>query len=144
MEHLPVLVMPRWVSMPAQPIGIDDLLAYLLEALHAEPTGNPIYEIGGADRMSYADLMREYARRRGLRRVMLVITSYSIHYTKLYDDYVVQDIRIESHNIQYRIERWLTPGGDYIQGKLPSEISSTHFGPALISYILQQYSYNFV
>jgi uncharacterized protein YbjT (DUF2867 family) len=72
-EHLPVLVMPRWVSMPAQPIGIDDLLAYLLEALSAEPTGNPIYEIGGADRMSYADLMREYARQRGLRRVMLPV-----------------------------------------------------------------------
>ena len=29
-EHLPVMVTPRWVSMPAQPIGIDDLLAYLL------------------------------------------------------------------------------------------------------------------
>jgi uncharacterized protein YbjT (DUF2867 family) len=72
-EHLPVLVMPRWVSMPAQPIGIDDLLAYLLEALHAEPTGIPIYEIGGADRMSYADLMREYARQRGLRRVVLPV-----------------------------------------------------------------------
>jgi uncharacterized protein YbjT (DUF2867 family) len=72
-EHLPVLVTPRWVSMPAQPIGIDDLLAYLLEALDAEPTGSPIYEIGGADRMSYADLMREYARQRGLRRVMLPV-----------------------------------------------------------------------
>ena len=58
---------------------------------------------------------------------------------KGYDDYIVQDIRIETHNIQYRIERWLTPGGDYIKGRLPSEISSTHFGPTLISYILQQY-----
>jgi uncharacterized protein YbjT (DUF2867 family) len=72
-EHLPVLVTPRWVSMPAQPIGIDDLLAYLLEALDADATGSPIYEIGGADRMSYADLMREYARQRGLRRLMLPV-----------------------------------------------------------------------
>jgi uncharacterized protein YbjT (DUF2867 family) len=72
-EHLPVLVTPRWVSMPAQPIGIDDLLAYLLEALDADPTGSPIYEIGGADRLSYADLMREYARQRGLRRIMLPV-----------------------------------------------------------------------
>jgi uncharacterized protein YbjT (DUF2867 family) len=70
-ERLPVLVMPRWVSMPGQPIGIDDLLAYLLEALDADPSGSPIYEIGGADRMSYAGLMREYARQRGLRRLML-------------------------------------------------------------------------
>jgi uncharacterized protein YbjT (DUF2867 family) len=72
-ENLPVMVMPRWVSMAAQPIGIDDLLAYLLEALHVEPSGNAIYEIGGADRVSYAELMREYARQRGLRRVMLPV-----------------------------------------------------------------------
>jgi uncharacterized protein YbjT (DUF2867 family) len=72
-EHLPVMVMPRWVSMRSQPIGIDDLLAYLLEALHAETTGSAIYEIGGANRVSYADLMREYARQRGLRRVMLPV-----------------------------------------------------------------------
>jgi hypothetical protein len=70
-EHLPVMVTPRWVATPAQPIGIDDLLAYLLEALRADPTGNPIYEIGGADQLSYGDLMREYARQRGLRRAML-------------------------------------------------------------------------
>ncbi len=72
-ERLPLLVTPRWVSMPAQPIGIDDLIAYLLEALDAVPSHNPIYEIGGADRMSYADLMREYARQRGLRRLMLPV-----------------------------------------------------------------------
>jgi uncharacterized protein YbjT (DUF2867 family) len=70
-EHLPVMVTPSWVSMRAQPIGIDDLLAYLREALHADPIGNPIYEIGGADQLSYEDLMREYARQRGLRRAML-------------------------------------------------------------------------
>jgi hypothetical protein len=72
-EHLPVMVMPRWVSMRSQPIGIDDLIAYLLEALNAKPRGDAIYEIGGADRVSYADLMREYARQRGLRRVMLPV-----------------------------------------------------------------------
>lgn len=72
-EHLPVLVTPRWVSTPAQPIGIDDLIAYLLESLDADPTGSPVYEIGGADRVSYGDLMREYARQRGLRRWMLPV-----------------------------------------------------------------------
>jgi uncharacterized protein YbjT (DUF2867 family) len=72
-EHLPMLVTPRWVSMPAQPIGIDDLLSYLVEAIEVDPSGNPIYEIGGSDQMSYGDLMREYARQRGLRRWMLPV-----------------------------------------------------------------------
>jgi uncharacterized protein YbjT (DUF2867 family) len=72
-EHLPVMVAPRWVSTLAQPIGIDDVLAYLLAALTANPAGNPVYEIGGADRVSYGDLMREYARQRGLRRWMIPV-----------------------------------------------------------------------
>ncbi|MDH3519592.1 MAG: SDR family oxidoreductase [Myxococcales bacterium] len=72
-EHLPVLVTPRWVSMPAQPIGIDDLLAYLIAALECDATESRIYEIGGADRVSYAGLMREYARQRGLRRILLPV-----------------------------------------------------------------------
>jgi uncharacterized protein YbjT (DUF2867 family) len=70
-EHLPVLVTPRWVSVAAQPIGIDDLVAYLIESVGLDPSANPVYEIGGANRVSYGDLMREYARQRGLRRWMV-------------------------------------------------------------------------
>jgi uncharacterized protein YbjT (DUF2867 family) len=72
-ETLPVMVTPRWVSVEAQPISIEDLLAYLERALEANPSGSPIYEIGGADRMSYGELMREYARLRGLRRYMIPV-----------------------------------------------------------------------
>jgi uncharacterized protein YbjT (DUF2867 family) len=70
-ERLPVMITPRWVAMPAQPIAIGDLLDYLLAAVEMSPDGNPIFEIGGADRVSYGDLMREYARQRGLRRLMI-------------------------------------------------------------------------
>jgi uncharacterized protein YbjT (DUF2867 family) len=72
-ERLPVMVTPRWVAVPAQPIAIDDVLAYLVAALDVDVAGNPVYEIGGADRVSYGDLMREYARQRGLRRVMIPV-----------------------------------------------------------------------
>lgn len=67
-ERLPGMVLPRWVEMPAQPIAIADLLEILIRALDVAPG---IYEIGGAERTSYAGLMREYARQRGLRRWML-------------------------------------------------------------------------
>ncbi len=72
-ERLPVMITPRWVSVPAQPIGIGDLLQYLLAALDLSVEGNPIFEIGGTDRVSYGDLMREYARQRGLRRIMIPV-----------------------------------------------------------------------
>lgn len=70
-ERLPVMITPRWVSVLAQPIAIDDLLAYLLVALRLPGEESRIFEIGGADQVSYGDLMREYARQRGLPRLMI-------------------------------------------------------------------------
>ncbi len=70
-ERLPIMITPRWVDVEAQPIAVEDLLAYLIAALDLPLEGGRILEIGGADRVSYGDLMREYARQRGLRRVMI-------------------------------------------------------------------------
>lgn len=78
-ERLPVMVTPKWVNVPAQPIAIDDLLAYLVEALELPVSACRIYEIGGADRMSYADIMRVYGKLRGRRVRMIpvpVLTPY--------------------------------------------------------------------
>ncbi|HET8799348.1 MAG TPA: DUF2867 domain-containing protein, partial [Thermoanaerobaculia bacterium] len=70
-ERLPIMITPRWVEVEAQPIAIDDLLAYLVAALDVPLTESRVFEIGGADRVSYGDIMREYARQRGLRRAMI-------------------------------------------------------------------------
>jgi uncharacterized protein YbjT (DUF2867 family) len=72
-EHLPVMVTPRWVSIQAQPIGIQDLIAYLLEALDVPLERSVVVEIGGPDRVSYLGLMQEYGRQRGLRRLMIPV-----------------------------------------------------------------------
>jgi len=72
-ERLPVMITPRWVSVPAQPIAVTDVLGYLLAALELPTDGHRTFEIGGADRVSYADVMREYARQRGLRRFMIKV-----------------------------------------------------------------------
>jgi uncharacterized protein YbjT (DUF2867 family) len=73
-ERLPVMVTPRWVRVTAQPIAIDDVLAYLRAALALETSNRSLtIEIGGPDRVSYGDLMREYACQRGLRRLMLPV-----------------------------------------------------------------------
>jgi hypothetical protein len=70
-ERLPFMITPRWVDVEAQPIAVEDLLAYLLEALEVPLEDSRVVEIGGADRVSYGDLMREYARQRGLKRRMI-------------------------------------------------------------------------
>ena len=65
-ERLPFMLLPRWVSTPAQPIAITDVVQYLLEARKLPPSEEGIFEIGGADQVSYEDMMRAYAAARGL------------------------------------------------------------------------------
>jgi uncharacterized protein YbjT (DUF2867 family) len=72
-EHLPVIVAPRWVETLAQPIAIEDVIDYLLAAIELERPVDAIYEIGGADQVTYAEVMREYARQRGLHRRVIRI-----------------------------------------------------------------------
>ena len=72
-ERLPLMICPRWVSTLAQPIGIDDVLAYLVSARDLPGGESRTFEIGGADRASYGDVMREYARQRGLKRAMISV-----------------------------------------------------------------------
>ncbi len=72
-ETLPVMIMPRWVATLTQPIGIEDVVAYLRESLDLPEAGSQVYEIGGPDQVSYGDLMREYARQRALRRAFIAV-----------------------------------------------------------------------
>jgi uncharacterized protein YbjT (DUF2867 family) len=72
-QRLPFMICPRWVQTPAQPIAIEDVLAYLVEALNYESTGHCIFEIGGPEPVTYRQLMREYAKQQGLKRLMISI-----------------------------------------------------------------------
>src|SRR4051812_19170686 len=72
-ERLPAMICPRWVDTRTQPIAIDDVLAYLRSALDLPPGHEGVFEIGGPDMVSYGDMMREYARIRGLRRLLIPV-----------------------------------------------------------------------
>ncbi|MDQ2952063.1 MAG: NAD(P)H-binding protein [Chloroflexota bacterium] len=73
-ERLPMMICPRWVATLAQPIAVGDVIAYLVAALDLPAdTGSRVFEIGGADVVSYGGIMREYARQRGLRRVFVSV-----------------------------------------------------------------------
>lgn len=83
-ERLPVMVCPRWVSTLTQPIAIDDVLAYLEGALDLGDEVNGIFEIGGPQVVSYGDMMRAYARLRGLRRLLLPVPVLTPHLSGLW------------------------------------------------------------
>ena len=83
-QKLPVMICPKWVSTPAQPIAIEDLLSYLLAAIDLPEGPSDIFEIGGPDQVSYGDIMQEYARQRGLKRWMISVPFLSPRLSSLW------------------------------------------------------------
>ncbi len=78
-DRLPVMLCPRWLSTPTQPIAVDDVLAYLLAAKDLPPGQSRIFEVGSPDVTTYGGMIREYARQKGLRRWLIsvpVLTPY--------------------------------------------------------------------
>lgn len=70
-ERLPFMLAPKWIVNEVQPIAVRDVLTYLMAARDQEPSG--IVEIGGADRLSFRDMLHGYAAVRGLRRKILPV-----------------------------------------------------------------------
>jgi uncharacterized protein YbjT (DUF2867 family) len=83
-ERLPVMICPRWVNTLAQPIAIDDVLGYLEAALDTPGHIEGIFEIGGPEVVSYGDMMRRFARIRGLHRVLLPVPVLTPHLSGLW------------------------------------------------------------
>lgn len=83
-DRLPVMVCPRWVAIEAQPIAVDDVIAYLVEALDLPVPASRVFEIGGPDVVSYGAIMKEYARQRGLRRLLIPVPLLTPHLSSLW------------------------------------------------------------
>jgi hypothetical protein len=72
-ERLPVMVCPKWVHTRSQPIAIDNVIHYLTGCLNRQETTGQEYEIGGPQVLTYFQLMRLYAKVRGLNPLLLTI-----------------------------------------------------------------------
>jgi uncharacterized protein YbjT (DUF2867 family) len=72
-ERLPVMICPRWVYTRIQPIAISDVMSYMVGALEVPESMGRIVEIGGAEVVTYGDMMKGYARVRGLRRLLIPV-----------------------------------------------------------------------
>jgi uncharacterized protein YbjT (DUF2867 family) len=86
-ERLPVMICPRWVFTRTQPIGIHNVLDYMVASLETPESTGQIIEIGGPKVLTYAEMMLGYARVRGLRRWLIPVpvltprlSSYWVHW----------------------------------------------------------------
>jgi uncharacterized protein YbjT (DUF2867 family) len=86
-ERIPIMICPRWVKTKVQPIAIDDVIYYLMESLKTPDSEDQIIEIGGADVITYGEMMKGYANVRGLHRLLINVpvltprlSSYWVHW----------------------------------------------------------------
>jgi uncharacterized protein YbjT (DUF2867 family) len=85
-DRLPLMIAPRWVSMPTQPIALADVVAYLAGvAGHAGATGET-FDVGGPEVLTYREMIERIAALRGRKRAIVEVpilsprlSSYWLH-----------------------------------------------------------------
>jgi len=75
-DRLPVMTAPKWVHNQIQPIAIDDVLHYLVEAASAPVPESRTWDVGGPDVLEYGDAMQGYADVAGLRRRIIIVLPF--------------------------------------------------------------------
>jgi uncharacterized protein YbjT (DUF2867 family) len=95
-ERLPVMITPKWVSTPCQPIGVRNVITYLLGALAVEETTGGVFDIGGPEVMRYSDIMRVMAEELKLPRRWIIPVPVL---TPRLSSYWIQFVTPLSHNI---------------------------------------------
>lgn len=71
-KNLPAMVVPRWADTRTQPIGLPDVIRYLVGVVGVEKAFGQVYEIGGADRLTYVEMLQQAAEVINGRRVPIV------------------------------------------------------------------------
>lgn len=72
-EKLPIMVAPKWVMSSCQPIGISDVLDYLIKVLGNKNCLKETFDIGGPDILTYKEMLMGYAKARHLFRLIFPI-----------------------------------------------------------------------
>jgi len=72
-RNFPIIPVFNWGNTHVQPVYIGDVLRYLVECLDMKETINKCYDIGCSEVFTYQELMQEYARHLGLKRIFVHI-----------------------------------------------------------------------
>jgi uncharacterized protein YbjT (DUF2867 family) len=85
-DRLPVMIAPRWVSTPTQPVALGDVVAFLAGVAGRAETFGETFDVGGPEVMSYRAMIERVARLRGKRRAIVEVpvltprlSSYWLH-----------------------------------------------------------------
>ena len=83
-EKLPIMITPKWLNNKCQPIGISNVMDYLMGVLGNEKCYNKIFDIGGKNILSYKEMLLQYAQVRKLRRYILTLPVLTLRLSSLW------------------------------------------------------------
>lgn len=72
-EKLPVMITPKWLKTKCQPIGISDVLQFLVKAFNNAKVFDDNFDIGGPDVLTYKEILLGFAKVRGLKRSIFIV-----------------------------------------------------------------------
>lgn len=72
-EKLPLMITPKWLNTKCQPIGIIDVLAFLVQSLFNKKTFDDSFDIGGSDILTYKEMLLDFGRKRDLKRTIITL-----------------------------------------------------------------------
>lgn len=70
-NHLPLMLTPRWVDSRSSPIALDNLIDYLLQVPYLELAANNCYDVAGPEVLTYKEIMRLYGEVVGKRPLII-------------------------------------------------------------------------
>lgn len=79
-KNLWIIPIPSWARHLCQPIGIRDVVKYLVGVLETPATTGEQLDIGGADVMTYAQMLRQFASLLARRRIFLPVPGKGIRF----------------------------------------------------------------
>jgi uncharacterized protein YbjT (DUF2867 family) len=72
-NHLPLMLTPRWVYSRSSPIALENLLDYLVRVPYLEETSGRCYDVGGPEILTYEEIMRQYGEIVGKHPVIIPV-----------------------------------------------------------------------
>jgi uncharacterized protein YbjT (DUF2867 family) len=72
-NHLPLMVTPRWVYSRSTPIALSNLLRYLADVPKLEETAGQVYDVACPDALTYKEIMLRYGKLVGKRTVIIPV-----------------------------------------------------------------------
>ncbi|MFB6069201.1 MAG: NAD(P)H-binding protein [Halobacterium sp.] len=114
-DRLPVMVTPKWVRTPCQPIAVRDVVAYLVGVLDAPETAGETYEIGGPEVLSYQAMLERTAALAGKRLYILPVPVLSPRLSTYWVDLVTDVPRSVAHPLIHGLKNPVVVRDDSIR-----------------------------